>query len=160
MRIAAQKEVSNWEESVRLLCTLPTLGPTERVDAVAALVRSTSATVRKRALRLGADILPDDLLVDWLRDEADDVLRNAGLEILKLRGGRAFALARQLAHDPDPDVVLQATLLLDHYRDPRGVTVLRGLLDNGDPNVVQAAILGLGHHRDASAIKDLTPFLE
>lgn len=145
---------------MRLLCTLPTLGQQERVDAVAALVRSTSDAIRKRALRLGADILPDDLLVAWLRDEADDVARNAALEILKLRGGRAFALARQLAHDSDPDVVLQAALLLDHYRDPRGIAVLRVLLGYSDPNIVQAAILGLGHHRDASVINDLTPFLD
>jgi HEAT repeat protein len=160
MHFAETHEAPAWEASVRLLYALPTLGPAERVETVAALVRSTSPAIRKRALRLGSDVLPDDMLVAWLRNDADDVLRNAGLEILKLRGSRAFLLARQLAADPDPDIVLQAALLLDHFRDPRGVTVLRGLLDYGDPNVVQAAILGLGHHRDAAITRQLVPFLD
>ncbi|MHB0971310.1 MAG: HEAT repeat domain-containing protein [Thermoanaerobaculia bacterium] len=148
-----------WEESVRLLCALPGMTEDERIAAVTTLVRSPSASVRKRALRLGADILPDDMLVDWLREDANDVLRNAGLEVLKLRGGRGFTLARELTQDTDPDVVLQAALLLDYYRDPRGVAALRALLDHHDPNVVQAAILGLGHHRDPQVLKDLERFL-
>ncbi|MFZ2492667.1 MAG: HEAT repeat domain-containing protein, partial [Thermoanaerobaculia bacterium] len=160
MRTVAQSAASSWDESVRLLCSLPGFSEWERVEAVAELVRSTSPAIRRRALRLGADVLPDDLLVSWLREGADDVVRNAGLEILKLRGGRAFSLVRQLAFDTDSDVALQAALLIDHYRDPRGVAALKTLLDHGDTNVVQAAIVGLGHHHDPSVVRNLARFLD
>jgi HEAT repeat protein len=87
------------------------------------------------------------------------VLRNAGLEILKLRGSRSYPVAIRLLRDSDPDVVLQSVLLLDHLRDPRALGPLRATLTHPDPNVVQGAILAVGRLGNASSVPDLLPFL-
>ena len=150
----------SWEESMRLLDRLPGLTVRERGEAIKLLLRNASPGVRERALRVGAAVLPQDTLARYLRDDADAVLRNAGLEILKLRGGRSFSLAVDLLQDKDADLVLQAVLLLDHIRDPRALEPLRGVLGHDDSNVIQAAIVALGHLGDARTISDLLPFLE
>jgi HEAT repeat protein len=145
---------------MRLLDRLPAMTMGERTDAIQLLLRNPSPGVRERALRVGAAVLPQDTLAEYLRDGADAVLRNAGLQILKLRGARSFGLAVDLLQDEDPDLVLQAVLLLDHLRDPRGMEPLRGALGHADSNVAQAAIVAIGHLGDARAITDLLPFLE
>lgn len=150
----------SWDDSMRLLDQLPGLTVDERVDAIKLLLRNPSPGVRERALRVGAAVLPEATLSDYLRDDADAVLRNAGLEILKLRGARSFSLAVDLLREKDADLVLQAVLLLDHLGDPRGLEPLRGVLDHGDSNVAQAAIVAIGHLGDARMISDLLPFLE
>ena len=150
----------SWEESMRLLDRLPALAMDERAEAIKLLLRNPSPGVRERALRVGATVLPQETLVDYLGDGADAVLRNAGLEILKLRGARSFSLAIDLLREGDPDLVLQAVLLLDHIRDPRALEPLRAVLGHADGNVAQAAIVAIGHLGDARAISDLLPFLE
>lgn len=150
----------SWEESMRLLDRLPALAMDERAEAIKLLLRNASPGVRERALRVGATVLPQETLVDYLGDGADAVLRNAGLEILKLRGARSFSLAVELLREGDSDLVLQAVLLLDHIRDPRALEPLRAVLSHPDGNVAQAAIVAIGHLGDARAISDLLPFLD
>src|ERR1700689_1672945 len=114
-----------WEECMELLDRLPSMPAAGRGAALERLLRNSSPGIRERALRLGAAILSDDVLVDMLRDDADAVLRNAGLEILKIRGSRSYPIAIRLLRDTESDVVLQAVLLLDHLRDPRALSTLR-----------------------------------
>jgi HEAT repeat protein len=144
---------------MELLSSLPAMNLDTRADAIERLVRNPSPGIRSRALRVGATVLSDDRVVEYLRSEADGVLRNAGLEMLKLRAGKGFGLAVELLKDRDHDVVLQAVLALDHYKDPRALEPLRGCLDHQDMNVAQAAIVAIGHLGDARAIPDLLPFL-
>lgn len=150
----------SWEESMRLLDQLPALAVGDRAEAIKLLLRNPSPGVRERALRVGAAVLPQATLAEYLGNDADAILRNAGLEILKLRGARSFSLAIDLLQKADTDLVLQAVLLLDHIRDPRGLEPLRGVLNHDDSNVAQAAIVALGHLGDARTISDLLPFLE
>lgn len=162
-RELAQREGSaaepEWYECIELLDRLPAMKKGERVEAIERLVRNASPGIRGRALRMGAALLSDDALTAYLRNDADDVLRNAGLEMLKIRGSRGFSLAQQLLKDPDPDVSLQAVLVLDHLKDPRALEPLRAQLTHSDPNVVQAVIVSIGHLGDARSIPDLLPFL-
>jgi HEAT repeat protein len=151
---------SSWEECMALLERLPFLPLDQRRAAIETLARNPSPGIRQRALRLGAALLPDDQLMAYLRNEADDVLRNMGLEVLKLRTHKALNLSLDLLNDPDPDVVLQAVLSLDHVRDPRALDHLRGLLMHPNPNVVQATILAIGHIGDGRCVQDLLPFLK
>lgn len=147
-------------ESRRLLDELPRLPRDEQVEAVEELLRTSSPEIRQQMLHLGSALLSDDRLVSYLRADGDAVLRNAGLEILKLRGGRGFRVALELLRDPDPDVVLQAVLILDHLKNPRALEPLLEMLSHDDPNVVQAAITAIGHLGDRRAVADLIPFLE
>jgi HEAT repeat protein len=144
---------------MKLLDGLPALPLEQRADVLEQLVRNPSPGIRKRALRIGVAVLGDETLVEYLRRDADAALRNAGIEILKARGGKSFALAVELLSDDDPEVVLQAALILDHIKDPRAIEPLRGVLSHDDPNVAQAAIVAIGHLGDARAIPDLLPFL-
>lgn len=150
----------SWEECMELLDQLPALPTEQRVAAIERLIRNSSPVIRERALRTGAAVVSDERLESYLREEADDVLRNAGLEMLKMRGTRALSLAVRLLRDPDPDVVLQSVLALGHVRDLRALEPLRAALNHEDPNVAQAAIEAVGKLGDARAIPDLLPFLE
>jgi HEAT repeat protein len=149
-----------WYECIELLDRLPALEIGERVQAIERLVRNASPGIRGRALRMGAAVLSDDTLTAYLRSDEDDILRNAGLEMLKMRGSRGFTLALQLLKDPDPDVALQAVLVLDHLKDPRALEPLRGQLGHSEINVLQAIIVAIGHLGDARSIPDLLPFLQ
>ncbi len=153
-------KVLTWEESIEVLNNLPQLSLHERTREVCKLFRNPSPGIRQRALTIGAAVLTDDQLVDFIRNDSDDVIRNAGLEILKLQGSRTFSLATGLLKDSDPDVVLQAIILLDHLRDPRAYNHLRSLLVNKNSNLVQAAITAVGHLGNARAVRDLMPFLK
>ena len=150
----------SWEECMELLDQLPSLPTEERVEAIERLIRNASPVIRERALRTGAAVVSDERLESYLREDADDVLRNAGLEMLKMRGHRALSLAIRLLRDADPDVVLQSVLALGHVRDLRALEPLRSALNHDDANVVQAAIEAVGKLGDARAIPDLLPFLE
>ena len=150
----------SWDECVDLLKEFPRLPAAKRTAAIERLVRSQRPGVREQALRMGVAVMSDDTLVGFLRSDSDAVLRNAALEILKLRGRRSFSLAAELLADLEPDVVLQGVLILDHLKDPRAVEPLRSVLHHADPNVEQAAIVAIGHLGDARTIPDLLPFLE
>lgn len=145
---------------MKLLDELPALSLESRAEAIEQLVRNSSPGVRGRALRMGAAVLSDDRVVEYLRKGDDGVLRNAGLEMLKMRGPKGFTLAVELLKDRDEDVVLQSVLALDHFKDPRAMEPLRSVMDHPDPNVIQAVIVAMGHLGDARAIPDLLPFLE
>lgn len=116
--------------------------------------------LRVRALGLGAAVLSDRTLIEFLRDDADDVRRNAGLEMLKLRRRRAVQLATTLLDDDDPDVVLQAVLTLGHLRDLRALAPLRQALRHPDANVRQEAIVALGRVGHPAALEDLVPLID
>ncbi|MEW6584862.1 MAG: HEAT repeat domain-containing protein [Nitrospirota bacterium] len=150
---------TSFTESVRLLETLHNLQPAERSEALERLLRNPSPDIRGRSFHIGAAFLTDDQLTAYLRNETDDVIRNAGLEILKMRGSRSFSLSLSLLKDTDPDIVLQAIQILDNLRDPRAMEPLRHLLYNRDSNIIQAAIIAIGHLGDQRAMPDLLPFL-
>lgn len=135
------------------------LPPAARAEELERLLRHPSAAVREPARRVGAAVLPSDQLVAYLREGADDVLRNAGLEMLRARGPEGVRLALGLLDDPDADVVLQAVLLLDHFRDTRALEPLRRLLHHPNSNVVQAVLMAIGHLGDPAATPDLLAFL-
>jgi HEAT repeat protein len=142
-----------------LLADLPGMALEDKTQVIERLMRSSSPGIRERALCMGVATMPDDTLVTFLRDDADAVLRNAALEILKKRGTRSFALAVSLLRDEDDDVALQGILILDHIKDPRAVEPLRSTLHNENPNLSQAAIVAIGHLGDGRSIPDLLPFL-
>lgn len=151
---------SSWDACIALLDQLPALDKIQRRVALEKLIRNPSPGIRSRALRMGAALLSDDQIKDYLRSDADDVVRNAGVEMLKMRGNRGFSLAVRLLVDDDGDVVLQAVLTLKALRDPRALEPLRAALLHADPNVVQEAIVAIGELGDARAIPDLLGFLE
>lgn len=150
----------SWDDSIKILDALPGMALDERAKAVEKLFRNPSPGIRQRALSIGATVLSDNSIEKFIRNEVDDVIRNAGLEILKLKGKRSFSLIVSLLKDHEPDVVLQAIIVLDHLRDPRAFNSLRTLLKHENPNVVQAAITAIGHLGDARAIPELLPFLK
>jgi HEAT repeat protein len=150
----------DWQECMDLLDRLPALAAQDRVAAIERLVRNPSPVIRERALRTGAAVVPDDRLESYLRSDADDVLRNAGMEMLKMRGARGLPLATRLLRDDDDDVVLQAVLALGHLRDLRALEPLRAALTHSGPNVVAAAIEAVGKLGDDRVVGDLLPFLE
>lgn len=155
-----QASDTSWQQCIDLLDNLPSMPLEERVEAIERLIRNPSPGIRSRSLRMGAAAIPDERLKEYLRSDADDVLRNAGVEMLKMRGNRGFSLTLQLLRDEDPDVVLQAVIVLTHLRDPRALEPLRSVLHHADPNVVQEAIVAIGQLGDARAIPDLLGFLE
>lgn len=149
-----------WDECVEILERLPSLPVDSRIEALEKLVRNPSPGIREQAFRLGAAVLPDSRLTEYLRDDSDAVLRNAGSEILRLRGGRSLPVVVGLLSDSEPDVVLQAVLILDRMRDPRALEPLHSVLGHPDVNVVQEAILAIGRLGDARSIPHLLPFLD
>ncbi|MEW6364620.1 MAG: HEAT repeat domain-containing protein [Acidobacteriota bacterium] len=153
-------EVLGWDECMRLLESLPAMSMDQRLGAIVRLARNPSPWIRQRALRVGASLLGEDQLVSYLRDDADDIVRNMGLEMLKLRGPQALSVAVKLLRDDDPDVVLQAIGILDHVKDVRALEPLRPCLRHSDQNVVQAAILAIGHLGDERVVPDLLAFLD
>lgn len=157
---ATAPQEPTWDECMDLLGDLPAMPLNERSSVIERLLRSSSPGIRERALRMGVATMPDDTLVEFLRDGADAVLRNAALEIFKKRGSRSFSLAVELLRDEDADVALQGILIVDHIKDPRAVEPLRSTLHNDDPNIAQAAIVAIGHLGDSRSIPDLLPFLE
>jgi len=152
--------VPDRDDCDRLLETLPSLPLAARAAVVERLMRNASPDIRDRALRIGAAVLSDSRLTELLRADDDAVLRNAGSEILLLRGSRSLAAVLPLLHDPEPDVVLQAVLILDRLRDPRALEPLHGVLAHADPNVVQEAILAIGRLGDERSVPHLLPFLD
>lgn len=156
----AANPAPSWDECVQILEQLPAMPADNRVEAVERLVRNPSPGIREQALRIGASVLPDSRLTEYLRDPADAALRNAGSEIFRLRGVRSLPVVVGLLKDSDPDVVLQAVLILDRLRDPRALEALHGALGHADPNVRQEAILAIGHLGDARSIPFLLPFLK
>lgn len=160
MNGAPQPFETSWQECIELLDHLPQMPIEERIEAIEKLIRNPSPGIRSRSLRMGAAAIPDERIKEYLRSDADDVLRNAGVEMLKMRGNRGFSLTLQLLKDDDPDVVLQAVIVLTHLRDPRALEPLRSVLHHPDPNVIQEAIVAIGQLGDARAIPDLLGFLE
>jgi HEAT repeat protein len=152
-------QAPSWDECVEILERLPTMPLDSRVEALERLVRNPSPGIREQALRLGATVLPESRVTEYLRDPADAVLRSAGSEIFRLRGGRSLPAVLRLLSDADPDVALQAVLILDRLRDPRALEPLHATLGHADPNIQQEAILAVGHLGDARSIPHLLPFL-
>src|SRR5436853_6804529 len=109
----AGSQAPSWDECVEILERLPAMPLDTRVEALERLVRNPSPGIREQALRIGAAVVPDARVLEYLRDPADAVLRNAGSEIFRLRGVRSVPVVVDLLRDPDPDVVLQAVLILD-----------------------------------------------
>jgi len=143
----------------KLLDLLPELEPDEQLAVFERIIRSPRPQVRQRALGLGAAILSENRLLEYLREE-DDVRRNAAVEMLKLRRRRSLELACHLLDDEDPDIVLQAVMVLSHLRDRKAREPLVRVLEHQDPNVVQETILALGRLGDTRALPAILPFLK
>lgn len=142
----------------KLLDLLPTMSPDQQLEVFERVIKSSNPSVRPRALGLGAAILSNSRLLEYLREE-DAVRRNAAVEILKLRRQRSLNLACYLLDDEDPDIVLQAVMVLQHLRDRKAVGSLIKVLDHRDANVVQEAIVALGLIGDSEATPHVRPFL-
>lgn len=142
----------------KLLDLLPTMTPDQQLEVFERVIKSSNPAVRPRALGLGAAILSNSRLLEYLREE-DDIRRNAAVEILKLRRKRSLSLACYLLEDQDPDVVLQAVLVLSHLRDRQSFEHLIQVLDHKEANVVQEAIVALGQLGDIRAVPYIRPFL-
>ncbi|PWT94081.1 MAG: hypothetical protein C5B54_00595 [Acidobacteria bacterium] len=155
-----QTEILSWEQCMEILDAIPAMPVEQRRESVAKLIRNPSPGIRQRAIQVGAQLLPDEQLVTYLRNSSDDVVRNSGLEILKEKGKDAVPLALKLLGDEDPDVVLQAVLVLDHSHDQHVLEPLRKALQHNNPNVVQAVITAIGHLEDPAALSDILPFLK
>ncbi|OGF65582.1 MAG: hypothetical protein A2Y62_12690, partial [Candidatus Fischerbacteria bacterium RBG_13_37_8] len=155
----AEYEIPSWEECAKMLEELPELQFPDRIKTLEYLMRNPSPWIRQRALRIGAAIIPEKQLLEYLRNGKDDVLRNMGLEILKKRGSNILSFALELLKDKEADVVLQAILLLDHMKDPRALESLRQMLHHSNPNIVQSAIVALGNIGDKRVMQDIIMFL-
>ena len=153
-KAATKSQIMNF----KLLDLLPTMTPDEQLEVFERVIKSANPAVRPRALGLGAAILSNSRLLEYLREE-DDVRRNAAVEILKLRRQRSLNLACYLLEDKDPDVVLQAVLILSHLRDRQALEPLIKALRHEDPNVVQETIIALGRIGDVRALPHIRPFL-
>lgn len=151
---------ATWQRCLKMIADLPGMPFDEKKETLRFLFRHPAPGIRQQALRAGSRLFGDEEMTTFLREGADDVLRNAGLEMMKLRGLQAFSLAMQLLEDSDPDVVLQAVLILDHLRDPRALDGLRKTLENPGTNILQAAIVAIGHMGDGRMVPDLLPFLQ
>jgi len=147
------------EERLRELAVAARGNPREAHAVLRSLLESDQRSIRESALRIGAATFTDDGLVGLLREDVDDVLRNAGLEMIVQRGARIVPLLAELLEDRDDDVVLQAVLALDRIRDPRAADAMRHVLPHPNLNVAQAAVTALGHLGSQSAVMDLLPFL-
>ena len=145
--------------SFKLLDLLPTMTPDEQLEVFERVIKSKNPAVRPRALGLGAAILSNSRLLEYLREE-DDVRRNAAVEILKLRRRRSLNLACYLLEDKDEEVVLQAVQILSHLRDRGALDALLKVLEHDDPNVVQEAIVALGRIGDVRALPGIRKFLK
>ncbi len=145
-----------------VLATVPYLPAAQGREVIERLVRDPRPAVRGPALRVGASVLPQECLVRYLRDESDDRLRNAGREMVKLRGSDGEALAVELLSDSDPDVVLAALEILEHkeHNKTRALEPLRRLVRHTNVNVVQSAVVALGRLGDASVVEDVLPLLD
>ncbi len=143
----------------RLLDLLPSMTPDEQLEVFEQVLKSPRPQVRQKALGIGAAILSEHRLLEYLRQE-DDVRRNAALEMLKLRRQRSLKLATLLLEDRDPDIALQAVKVLSHLGDHGSFEPLVAVLKHQDVNVVQEAIIGLGCLRDVRALPELLPFLD
>ncbi len=143
-----------------MLERLPEVPVDEQLHILEQVFRCPDVSLRRRALGLGAAVLSDRRLVALVRDDVDDVRRNAGLAMLKMRRSRARRLAIRLLDDDDSDVVMQAVQVLGHLADLRAIEPLRMVLCHTDPNVVQEAILALGRIGHPRILADLAPFLD
>ena len=80
---------TSWDLCIEELEALPSRPLEERVEVVERLIRSPLPGIREQALRVGIAVLSDEVLVNYLRSDADAVVRNAGLEIPWPRPQRA-----------------------------------------------------------------------
>jgi HEAT repeat protein len=124
------------------------------------LVRSGRLDQQRKAIRLGATLLSDEVLEAMLREEFDAAIRNAAVEMLRMRGERGRRLAVRLATDSDGDVALQAIQALDTLQREPDVQLFQTAAHGDDPNIAQAALIALGHSRHAAAAREaLRPFI-
>ena len=68
---------ASWDLCIDELEALPSRPVEERVEVVERLIRNPLPGIREQALRVGIAVLSDDVLVDYLRSDADAVVRNA-----------------------------------------------------------------------------------
>ena len=157
---ANRREAPSWELCVEMLASLPSADQALREQRLGVLLRSQNPGIHRRTLAISAVVMSDDEVVSLLRQPADDVLRNAGLEILKLRGRPGLPLAIKLLDDDDSDVALQAVLAVQAIGDPTALQHVRRILRSRDPNVVHAALAAIGHLGDGRVVDDLIPHLD
>lgn len=127
----------------------------ERWSVILKAVEDANWPVRESAIRLAARFLAPERLLDLVANHENSILRNSGIEALKLQGKLAVPdLLKALGHS-DEDVVLFATQILGHLGDSSSADALIKLIDHENKNIAQAAMEGLGHLHESRA----TPYL-
>jgi len=149
----------SWQNCINLLKEIPNLPTDKQIRTIEYLIHYPSPWIRQRAIKIGAMLLPENKLINYLRHQQDDVLRNTAIEILKQKGVNILSLLIKLLEDDDDDVVIQAILLIDNLKNTRAVEPLRNLLNHKNLNIVHSAILALGNIGDKRIIPDIMPFL-
>lgn len=140
---------------------IPKMNYEEKVSTILFMLKLPIASIRNTAQHIGSTILGNETLVDMLRNDEDDVMRNTAMEIIKNKGEKGYQLALELLKDSDKDVVLSAVLIVDHFRDIRSIDHLTNLLEStDDPNIIQAVLLALGNTGDIRVLDTLTKFLD
>lgn len=136
----------------RLLDLLPSMDPDEQLQVFERVLESPRPQVREKALGVGAAILSERRLLEYLRED-DELHRSAAVEMLKLRRQRSLALAIHLLADEDVGVVTQAIEILAHLRDLAALEPLVEIVETRlEHDLVAGALLALGELRDSRAL--------
>lgn len=155
------KDKTDIDDIYKKIKGLPKETYEQKVSTLLYLLKLPIAGIRNTALYIASNILKDETIIDMLRNDADDVMRNSAMEIIKNKGEAGLNLALRLIKDDDNDVVLSAVLILDHFKDKRTIRPLVKLLEkNKDINIIQAVLLALGNTGDKSVLEILLKYLD
>jgi HEAT repeat protein len=133
---------------------------TPPLDAIRQAIEDVAISVRTYAIEAAAKFLPPDELVSMVANQQNAILRNAGIEALKLSGSRGVgALITALSH-ADPEVVMFTAQILGDIKADLPVEPLLELLIHEDKNIAQSAIETLGKRRAIDAVPALVNVLE
>lgn len=118
------------------------------------------AATRQAAIRLAAQKLPAEALLEGVAHEANSVLRTACIEALKRKGPSAIPALKRATQSEDPDVVLFTLQILGAMPEEEAAPVLLGFLSHEDLNIAQAAVESLGDLKSRRAVGPLLELLE
>lgn len=129
------------------------------VIALSERLRHPEASVRFRAALDASGQTPVADLLDLLRSDPADGVREVATWALVQHGASALDAVVAELHDPDAGVRRQMAHVLGKLADPRAVPALAGLLDDPDPEVAAKAAFGLGQIGGPDAVAALVGVL-